>query len=124
MVAVLLCVCASALGQVVIHLFTYGAVAQKFGQVAIDEGPALFSMILLMEIPVIEKAGKLCSESIHADQTLALFAELDKNSKQSVWMNYANMSRSVKATSENNLKRKPRFIPLLIGIGAVASAVI
>ena len=112
LVTVLLCVLASALGQDVIHLSTYGAVAEKCGKVAIDQGPALFSMILQMEIPSIEKTGKLCTESIHADKTLALFAELDKNSQQPVWMNYANMSRSLKATTDNNSKRKPRFIPL------------
>ena len=53
-----------------------------------------------------------------------MFAKLDNNNQQLVWMNYANMSRNVIATIRNNLKRKPKLIPLLISIKAVASAII
>ena len=42
---------ALAAGQDVILLQSYGAVAEKCGQVAIDEGPAFFSMVLRLHIP-------------------------------------------------------------------------
>ena len=39
-----------ALGQDVINLLAYGAVAEICGKVALDEGPSLFSMIMRLEI--------------------------------------------------------------------------
>ena len=62
LVTVLLCALASALGHDVIHLSTYGEVAEQCGQVAIDENPVLFSIILRMKIPSIDKTDKLCTE--------------------------------------------------------------
>ena len=41
----------NALGQNVINLPAYSAVAEICGKVAMDEGPSLFSMIMRLEIP-------------------------------------------------------------------------
>ena len=41
----------TALGHDMIGLPAYGAVAEKCGRIAIDEGPGLFSMVMRLEIP-------------------------------------------------------------------------
>ena len=41
----------TALGQDVINLPAYGAVAEICGKIAMDEGQSLFSMIMRLEIP-------------------------------------------------------------------------
>ena len=59
-----------AAGQDLILLQSYGAVAEKCGQVVIDKGPAFFSMVLLLHIPREEAHMTQCLPDMHQDRFL------------------------------------------------------
>ena len=108
----------TALGQVVINLPAYGAVAEICGKVAMDEGLSLYSMIMRLEI---------FKENItHTKNCYDWAAAIIKHeiSKQPIplWMN-TDLPTTF-SSSENNENRKGRFLPLLLGIAAVASAIL
>ena len=83
-----------------------------------DKGPLLFSMIMRLEIPKENTTNtKRCY-----DYVVAIMK--DENDKQTIpsWMD-TDIFTTVTST-KNNQDRKRRFFPLLLGIGAVASAIL
>ena len=94
---------ASASGQDVILLQSYGAVAEKAGQVAIDEGPAFFSMVLRMHIPHEETHMSQCLPDMHQDR----FLELDNQLRMPTWM---SVSTDLQDASYTAIARKPLAI--------------
>ena len=59
-----------------ILLQSYGAVAEKCGQVEIDEGPAFFSMLLRLHFPHEEAHMTKCLPDMHQDRFLELDNQL------------------------------------------------
>ena len=107
---------ANAEEAVVFH--SYGAVAEKCGQVAIDEGPGFFSMVLRLEIHDEEVHFKQCgpnSTTSNIEEEKFLIPS---------WME-ANASRIVRTPLKpTGAKRRRRFLPVLFGIAGLASAVV
>jgi hypothetical protein len=68
-----------AFGEDVIHLLTYGAVVEICGQEAIDEGPELFLMVLLIEFTSIKRVYKICNSVNIVIETINDFANLENN---------------------------------------------
>ena len=83
-----------------------------------DEGSSLFSMIMRLEFV---KENTTNTKSCY-DYAAAIMK--DKNDKKTIpsWMD-TDIPTTVTG-SENNQNRKRRFLPLLLGIGAVASAIL
>ena len=83
-----------------------------------DEGPSLLSMIMRLEIP---KENTTNTKSCYA---YAAAIMKDENDKRTIplWMD-RDIPITVTSTT-NNQNRKRRFLPLLLGIGAVASAIL
>ena len=97
---------ALASGQDVILIQSYGAVSEKCGQVAIDEGPAFFSMVLRLHIPHEEAQMSQCLPDMHQDR----FLELDNQLRTPTWMAKSNEFGNTAYTA---IARKPtiRNIP-------------
>ena len=93
--------------------------SQKYAkQIAMDEGQSLFSMTMRLEIP---KEITTNTKSCYDYAAAIMKDENDKQTKPS-WMD-SDLPTTVTST-ENNQNRKRRFLPLLLGIGAVASAIL
>ena len=93
--------------------------SQKYAKkIAMDEGPSLFSMIMRLKI---SKENTTNTKSCY-DYAAAIMN--DENDKQTIpsWMD-TDIPTTVTST-ENHQNQKRRFLPLLLRIGAVASAIL
>ena len=117
-IAILHILFGNALEQDVINLPAFGAVAEIYGKVLMDKGPSLLSIIMRLEI---DKENIAHTNSCY-DYAVAIIK--NENSKQPI---PSCMDADILITvtrTENNQSRKRRFLPLLLGIGAVASAIL
>ena len=90
---------ALASGQNVILVQSYGAVAEKCGQVAIDDGTAFFSMVLRLHISHDETHMSQCLPDMHQER----FLELDNQLCTPTWMAASN---ELKVTAYTAIARK------------------
>ena len=109
---------ATAFGQDVIQLPSYGAIAEQCGTISLDEGPSMFSMVMRLELP---------KENVNnTDNCYGYTSDIVKEDNEigsiPSWMDTNIISSGT--NSETEKRRKRRFLPLLLGIGAVASAIL
>ena len=98
-------------------MHSYGAVAENCGKVAIDEGPAFFSMILRLELQQEEVHFRDCGGNTSTARIV------EEHSQIPSWMD-ATEPRTTTVNERNDGTRPKRFLPLLFGIAGVASSIL
>ena len=88
------------------------------GKISIDEGPSLFSIIMPLKFFIkITTNTKSCYD-------YAATIMKDENTKQTITSYMDKDIFTTVTNTENNENRKLQILPLLFGIGAVASAIL